>query len=253
MNLLFLIVIFSVISGALSMIGGVVLLGRSEWVKKFSVHFISFAAGTLLATAFLDLLPEALEMNEEAEPVLMATLAGIIGFFIVEKLIYRFHSHTYEDTGEHRHATPVLLSIGDATHNFADGVIVASAFLINIPLGIVTALAVAAHELPQEITDFSVMLHHGWSKAKVFWSNFGISLTNVLGAVLMYSFRDQLETKLPFIIAFAAGIFIYIAGTDLFPEITPERSRDKISHILVLVFLGIGAVWVLRIALEGQT
>ncbi|MDP3740847.1 MAG: ZIP family metal transporter [bacterium] len=250
MSLFLLIIIFSIISGVLSMIGGVVLLGRAEWVKKFSIHFISFAAGTLLATAFLDLLPEALEMHGEAKPILMATLLGIVSFFIIEKLIYRFHAHYYEDENQHNHAAPVLLSIGDAVHNFADGVIVAAAFLINVPLGIVTALAVAAHELPQEITDFSVMLHHGWSRVKVFWTNFGISLTNVLGAIAAYVARDALENKLPYIIAFAAGIFIYIAGTDLFPEITPERSRDKISHILFLVFLGIVVVWVLRMALE---
>lgn len=250
MSLFLIIIIFSLLSGVLSLIGGVVLLGRVEWVKKFSIHFISFAAGTLLATAFLDLLPEALEMHGEAESLLMATLAGIIGFFIIEKLIYRFHGHYYEDEGQHQHAAPTLLSIGDGLHNFADGVIVASAFLIDIPLGIVTALAVATHELPQEISDFSVMLYHGWSRAKVFWTNFGISLTNVLGAVAAYAARDALEGKLPYIIAFAAGIFIYIAGTDLFPEITPQRSRDKISHILGLVFLGIASVWVLRMLLE---
>ena len=244
------IIIFSLISGVLSLVGGVMLLGRAEWVRKFSVHFISFAAGTLLATAFLDLLPEALEMSGRTNAVLAAALLGIVSFFAIEKLIYKFHGHYYEDEGQHGHAAPTLLSIGDGIHNFADGVIVASAFLINIPLGVVAALAVAAHELPQEISDFSVMLHHGWSRAKVFWSNFGISLTNVIGAVAAYAARDALAGKLPFVIAFAAGIFIYIAGTDLFPEITPERSRDKISHILGLVFLGIAVVWILRLLLE---
>ena len=238
-----LIIIFSVLSGVFSLAGGVALLGREDWVRRFAVHFVSFAAGTLLAGAFLDLLPEALSLNKMRIEILLGfVLGGVVLFFIVERVIYKFHGHYYEDSPGHVHATPLLLTFGDAIHNFIDGVIIASAFLVSIRLGVVTALAVAAHELPQEISDFSIMLHHGWSKGKVLWTNFGVSLTNILGAIMTYAARDILEPALPAILAITAGIFIYIATADLFPELSPKTSLDKTSHILALLFLGIASV-----------
>lgn len=229
------------------MIGGVMLLGRAEWVRKFSVHFVSFAAGTLLAAAFLDLLPEAIETGEGTDPrnIFWLTLLGIIIFFLIERLILRIHAHNPEDNSEHGHATPSLLLAGDAAHNFVDGVIIASAFIANPALGVTTAVAVAAHELPQEISDFSIMLHHGWAKNRVFWWNFGVSLTNVLGAVLAFVLRESILPVLPYVLAATAGIFIYIASSDLLPELSAKRHMDKSSHVIVLLALGIFSVWIL--------
>lgn len=250
MSILLYIVIFSLASGVLSLLGGVILLGRPNWVKDFSIHFVSFAAGTLLATSFLDILPEALEKNAPVAQVLWAILLGILVLFLVERLVLRFHTHSLEEGQKHSHPTPYLLNVGDGLHNFVDGVVVASAVLVDVRLGLLTALAVAAHELPQEISDFSVMLHHGWSRAKVFWSNLGVSLTNLAGALVAYAAREAIEPHLPLILGFTAGIFIYIATSDLFPELSPETTRDKTSHVLALLFLGIAIVWVLGRVLE---
>lgn len=252
MSLLLWIIAGSLVSGLLSLIGGIALLANANWVRKFATHFVSFAVGALLATAFLDLLPEALELAEDqAESLLVAVMVGIIGFFILESLILKFHPHHHDDEETHHHVTPNLLLIGDTFHNFIDGAVITSAFLTNIPLGIVTALAVAAHELPQEIGDFSVMLHHGWSRVKVLWANIASSLSNVLGAVIAFAARDYIEPKLPQLLALTAGVFIYIAASDLIPEISTHHRRDKTSHVMILLFLGIAAVWVLKFYLEG--
>ena len=244
------------ISGILSLIGGAFLFVKPDLIRKFSTHLVSFAVGALLATAFLDLLPEALELGEgqgiAAANLLIAVMVGIVGFFILESLILKFHPHHHDDEDEfHHHATPRLLLVGDTMHNFIDGVVIAGAFLTSIPLGIITSLAVAAHELPQEIGDFSVMLHHGWSKAKVLWVNITSSLANILGALVAFFGIAYLEPKLPFLLAMTSGIFVYIATADLIPEISLYHRRDKTSHILVLLVLGILAVGVLRYYLEG--
>lgn len=252
MSLLLWIILGCLVSGLLSLAGGVGLFFNASWVRRFSVHFVSFAVGALLATAFLDLLPEALELGTgTTEKILMATLAGIVGFFVLESLILKFHPHHHVDDEEiHHHVTLNLLWIGDTFHNFIDGVVIASAFLTSIPLGIVASMAVAAHELPQEIGDFSVMLHHGWGRAKVLWINIFSSLSNVVGGVLAFFARGYIEPKLPYLLAATAGIFIFIAAADLIPEISPEHRRDKSSHIFILLILGILVVGVLRYYLE---
>jgi len=257
MALLLWILAGCLVSGLLSLIGGVILLGKRSWVTNFSTHLVSFAVGALLATAFLDLLPEALEHGAESgtgiESLMVAVLLGIVGFFILESFILKFHPHHHDDDEKlHHHATPNLLFFGDTFHNFIDGVVIAGAFMVNVPLGIVTSLAVAAHELPQEIGDFSVMLHHGWSRAKVLWANVISSLSNIVGALITFFAGAYLQPKLPGLLALASGIFIYIAAADLIPEISMHHRRDKTSHILLLLLLGIAAVWVLKYYLEGS-
>jgi len=245
MPLLAQILIFSVLSGVLSLIGGVALLGKRDWVNKFSIHFVSFAVGALLSVAFLDLLPEAIEGTANVEGLFLVLLSGIVSFFVVEGIVLKFHPHHHEDTVDHHHATPVLMNIGDGIHNFVDGVAIATAFLASRELGILTALAVAAHELPQEISDFSVMLYHGWSKRKVFRVNLIVSLTNIAGAIAAYMARAFITPILPYILALTAGIFIYIASADLLPEISRGKQTDKTLHVITLMILGIVSVWAL--------
>lgn len=221
------------------------MLARTNWVKRFSMHFVSFAAGALLATAFLDLLPEAMEMSgNDSFKIFSLTLAGIVVFFIFERIIFKYHNHSLEDPGHH-HATPVLLMAGDAFHNFIDGVAIAATFLVSPALGVPTALAVAAHELPQEIGDFSILVVHNWKRAKILWINVLISLTSIAGALITYSARNFVEPFLPMLLALTAGNFIYIATADLFPEISASfKPVDKTSHIIGLVLAGIASVWV---------
>lgn len=246
------IILATLISGLLGLFGGILLLAKPHWVKKFSLHLISFAIGVLLAAATLDLLPEAVEFaGEELQGLFVGLLAGIVGFFVLESLIYRFHPHHHEDTETHHHAAPTLLLIGDTIHNFIDGILVAITFLADPTLGIVTAVGIAAHELPQEISDFSIMLFHGWSRRKVLWANVFSALSAVLGAVGAYLLRDFIEPILPQLLAFTAGVFIYISVADLIPDISKTTPKDKISHVMLLVLLGIVSVWYLRNLLEA--
>ncbi len=251
MSILGLIILFSLISGTLSLVGGIVLLARADWVRRFSVHFVSYAAGVLLAAAFLDLLPEAFELTRGGpEPLLLATLSGFIFLFLVERTFARFHAHPAHVGHGHgnqpeptRTTTPQLLLVGDTIHNFIDGAVLAAAFLVSVPLGIITALAVAAHELPQEIGDFSVMLSRGWNRAKVLWANITSSLANLVGALLVYFSQSSIEPLLPLLLATTSGIFLYIAASDLIPEITSHTQNDKAWHVAVLLLLGIVTVW----------
>ncbi|MBI4032248.1 ZIP family metal transporter [Candidatus Berkelbacteria bacterium] len=251
MSTLAYIILFSLLSGTLSLIGGMALLTQAGWVQRFSVHFVSYAAGVLLAAAFLDLLPEAFELTVgEPEPLLLATLAGFILLFLIERIFTRFHAHPAHGGHEAQHVhphggktTPALLLVGDTIHNFIDGAVLAAAFLVSVPLGIVTALAVAAHELPQEIGDFSVMLSRGWDKAKVLWANVASSLANLLGALLVFTAQAVVEPLLPLLLAFTGGIFLYIAASDLIPEVTSHTQTDKAWHVAVLLLLGIATVW----------
>lgn len=261
MPLLLKIIIASLAGGLFSLVGGVVLLARADWVRKFSVHFVSFAVGALLAAAFLDLLPEALEFGQEAgflqpQALFSFTLFGLLGFFVLERVIFKFHPHHHESLGEpdahHHHPAPTMLLIGDTVHNFIDGALIAVTFLADPAIGVLTTIAVAAHEIPQEIGDFSVMLSHGWSRKKVLWANVSSSLMSVVGALLAFGLKDLIVPFLPQALALTAGIFIYIAGSDLIPDIAHESNRDKLSHILLLLLLGIFAVGILGAYLEAR-
>lgn len=255
------IIIGSLVGGLFSLIGGLVLLRNVTWVKKFSVHFISFAVGAMLAAALLDLLPEALEFAEDAgmaEPhaLFRFVLLGLLGFFVLERVILKFHPHHHEhidhDEAEQHHPAPTLLLIGDTIHNFIDGALIAITFIANPALGVLTTIAVAAHEIPQEIGDFSVMLSHGWAKRKVLWANIISSLASVVGATLAFLAQDLIAPVLPQALALTAGIFIYIAGSDLIPDIAHEKNRDKLSHVIALLLLGVIAVGGLGMYLEGH-
>jgi len=241
------IILYTALSGVLSLIGGVILLGKSAWVRKSSVWFVAFAAGALLAIAFLDLLPEAFEyFSGESSELLIWTLLGLVAFFLFERVILHFHGHYHEsgESEEHHHPTPLLMMAGDALHNFLDGITIAATFLANPAVGVVTAVGVAFHELPQEIGDFSVLLHHGWSKMKTLWVNIAISLVSVIGAMLAYFLRDLLMTVIPQLLAVAAGNFIYIAASDLIPELSRDPKLGGKISLSVLLLLGIASVYV---------
>ena len=250
MPLLVKIILASLVGGLFSLVGGFALLARASWVKRFSIHLVSFAIGALLATAFLDLLPESLELAEEGglidpRALFVYALFGVVLFFVLERLIIHFHPHHHKDTEEHHHPTPTLLLFGDTVHNFIDGGVIAASFIADPSLGVLATAAVAAHEIPQEIGDFSVMLHHGWSRPRVMWANVFSSLASLVGAIVVFVMRDTLQPLLPQLLAVTAGIFIYIAAADLIPDVSKDAPRDRSSHIFVLMFLGIAAVWIL--------
>lgn len=250
MTLFFLILFFSLVGGLFSLVGGLVLLWKGEKIQEFFIHLLSFAAGAILATAFLDLLPEAVETGLAAERVFLWMFGAFIVSFLGEGLFLRFHHH---DTGSRLSSAPWMLTVSDSFHNFFDGVAIATAFLVNIPLGIVTAIAVAAHEIPQEMGDFSVMLNAGWKKSRVLLANVVSSCLTVIGALLAFAFRETIEQYAGFFLAMTAGIFFYIGASSLIPELYHSTRRDKLTHVTLLFLLGIAVVTVLLTLLHDVT
>ena len=251
------IIVFTLLGSVVSLIGGIVLLARVKFAASISHFLASFAAGVLLAVAFVDLLPEALEHSEELGSeinIFLWVLGGILMFFLLERFIHWFHhhhSHTSKMTEEERKTVAPLIILGDSFHNFIDGVIIAATFLIDIKLGMVTTLAVAAHEIPQEIGDFGLLLHRGLSRAKVLAVNFFSALTALAGAIITFYLGEAVEGLLPVFLSLAAGFFIYIALSDLIPEIHSEDRKNVAFWETIILLLGVVLVYVTISVLEG--
>ncbi|MDQ2973397.1 MAG: ZIP family metal transporter [bacterium] len=230
------VIFFSLIGGVVSLIGGVILLSRKAWIKKLTYFATPFAAGALLAAAFGDLLLEAIHEtgSEQAAPVFTAALTGILVFFVLEKFLRWFHHHEHENQ-----TTPnSLIIIGDVLHNALDGVAIAAAFLTSPSAGIVVTLAVAAHEIPQEIGDFGLLLKNGMSRKKVLIVNLLSALSTVVAAVIIYVLGDANNLPIPILLGLTAGFFIYIAASDIIPEI--HETSKKLSDIRpLIVILGV--------------
>ncbi len=249
-----LILIFTALGGVLSVIlASVFLLVPQGLRARLLPHLVSFATGALLGAALLALVPEALERAGPAgaEGVSLALVIGIVLFFVLEKLVLWRHSHSgeYADHGahhahhEHREqASAVLVIIGDSIHNALDGVIIGAAFLTDTKLGIVTALAVVAHEIPQELGDFAVLLHSGMARGRALAFNLMSSLTAVIGGVVAYFTLGSALRILPYAVAVAAASFIYVSMADLIPGLHRRVStRESIAQV-VLISLGIAVI-----------
>lgn len=249
MPLLGYILLFSFIGSVVSLIGGVLLLIKEKFAIKISHFLSSFAAGTLLGTAFFDLLPEAAEVGKGKIDIFLWTLVGILIFFLLERFIHHHgHGKNHEDT---RSVVPLII-VGDSLHNFIDGVAMAATFLISIPLGIMTSLAVATHEIPQEIGDFGLMLNKGVPRKKVLLINFYSALAAMVGAVLTYLAKDSIQRLLPVILALTSGFFIYIAAANLIPEIHLKENQKIAFWETVCLIGGVIMVWVVVSLLEGK-
>lgn len=255
MSTLGLILLFSFIGSIASLIGGLILLSREKLALKISHLLASFAAGTLLATAFFDLLPEALDEGAKKEvDIFLWTLIGIGIFFLIERLIHWYHHHEYPHQDElksiaQNHEVPLIL-IGDTIHNFIDGIVIATTFLVSVPLGIITSLSVATHEIPQEIGDVGILLHQKVPRKKVIIYNIVSALFAMLGALITFAFGDLLENFLPVLLALTAGFFIYIALADIIPEIHHEKQQRAAVLQSVLFLSGILIVYSAIILLE---
>ena len=230
------IILATVFVSLLSLVGIVFVISKS--VEKYMGLMVSFAAGALLGVAFLDILPEALKLNAGA---LQVALIGIIAFFVLEKILFWHHHHSKI----HSHPMTTLNLIGDGIHNFLDGTIIAAAFLQNSQLGLTTTLAVAAHEIPQEFGDYSILVFGGLTRRKALFYNFLSALTAIAGALVMFYFSSVVPGLSAFMLPFAAGGLIYIAGTDLIPELKKEVNLKKSFTEFVSFLAGIGLIWIL--------
>jgi len=226
------VIVYSFLGGVVSLLGGVLLISNSKTANAMAKYATPFAAGVLLSAAFTHLLPEALDGND-AKAILTTTLSGILGFFILERFLLFFHHH-HEHKGKPK--TPnSLIMIGDTLHNGLDGVAIAAGFLISPSAGIITTLAVALHEIPQEIGDFAIMLNNGMEKGKVILANLLSALATIITAVITFSIGDSDSAVIPFLLALTAGFFIYIATSDIIPEIhdSVTSSRDIRPWLLI--------------------
>lgn len=255
MNLLFLIIIFTALGGVLSVLAASVFLLLSEDTRtKVLPHGVSFATGALLAVAFWGLIPHAFEEVGAAhiQTLSGAIMLGLLLFFILEKLLIWRHCHSgscevHGESDEHGHghshgshkSAGTMIIIGDSIHNFVDGVLIGAAFLTDVKLGIVTSLAVAAHEIPQEVGDFAILLHSGYSKAKALFYNVLASLTTIIGGVLAYYSLGDLQDSLPYFLAMASSSFIYIAVADLIPTLHKKTDIKTSLQQIALIFAGI--------------
>lgn len=212
---------------------------RGSFVHKSMHLLVSFAAGALLAATFFDLLPAALV--DLPPPAAFGTaLLGILFFFVVERFLYWHHHH---DHHHHRHPFTYLNLVGDGLHNFVDGAVIAAAYLASVPLGLLTTIAVVAHEIPQEVGDFSILIFGGFTHRKALMYNFLTALTAFAGAGLTILFAQALLSLTPFLVAFAAGNFLYIAGVDLLPELHKEKNFTKSAHQFGALVAGIALIW----------
>jgi zinc and cadmium transporter len=229
-------------------------------------HFVSFATGALLGAALLALLPEAFEQAgpHRARAIGLTVIIGLGVFFVIEKLVLWWHEHSHEDELAHHavgdghaahdpraHASGVLVLIGDSVHNALDGVLIAAAFLTSVPLGLVTTVAVAAHEVPHRVGDFAILVHAGFTRRRALLLNLATGLASVAGAVAAYYALRQAFGALPYALAFAAAGFLYIAVAGLIPGL--HRRSDPVTSAMQVLLITLGiAVIALAERLSGR-
>jgi zinc and cadmium transporter len=227
---------------------GVLFIGlKEDKLKRLTTILVGFASGTLLGGAFLHLLPESLTPENDQMAILWYVIAGIVSFFALEKFLYWRHCHEKECP---THTFVYLNLVGDGIHNFIDGMVIAATFMIGFELGLATTLAVIFHEVPQEIGDFGVLVYGGLNKKKALIYNFISAVTAILGALATY-FLAYLRSIEALLVPFAAGGFIYIAATDLMPELHKKSHAGESIVQLFMILLGIGLMAFLKIAFEA--
>ncbi|MFK8030304.1 MAG: ZIP family metal transporter [Gammaproteobacteria bacterium] len=248
-NILFWIILFTALGGLLSaVLAGGFLLAPARFRRVAIPHLVSFATGALLGAALLGLLPHAIEEagTENLHNVGIAVLAGILLFFVLEKMVLWRHCHYDEceahGPSEHQRdqSTAQMILVGDGLHNFLDGLLIGAAFLTDFELGVVTTIAVVAHEIPQEIGDVAVLLEAGYSKTKVMLMNVLVSLTTVAGGVIAWGWLEEAEAIRPYVIAVAASSLLYVAVADLIPGL--HRKVGGFASLSQVIFIGLGVL-----------
>lgn len=217
-----------------------VLIVRRDLRTKLVPWLVSFAVGTLLGASLFNLVPEALE-TEPAQTAMMTLVAGILTFFVLEKVVLWHHCHDGEECPAHTRAASLVV-IGDAVHTFVDGAVIAAATMVSPGLGVTTALAVAAHEIPQEMGDVAILMSAGYSRRKALGLNLASAGGGVLGALMMLAFGSLVPLVIPKVLAFAAGAFLYVAMADLIPTLHQGRFDAGSFRQLGLIVLGLATI-----------
>jgi len=237
------LIIYGLVSSVLGFAGGFVVLWRKEQVRRIMTGLLAFAAAAFLGVSFLDLLPEAIEAVAEPHFIFIAFLVGITLFFVLERILMKYfhtHAHTHgEHEDEHTESLPALIIAGDTLHNLLDGIALAAAYIANPALGLTAALAIAAHEIPQEIGDFSVLLDRGWSSRKVLLVNILSSLATFVGIGIGYAAISQIEGWLPYLLAGVAGMFTYLGLSDIIPEVHHRAGHRHVYRAVIPFIFGL--------------
>lgn len=254
MTVLLWIVAASIAGGMLSVLGAAVF-ALNPRAQHYLGAMVSYAIGAMLGAVFLNILPEAIKLTPNVAVLSGTVLFGILLFFILEKLVLWRHCHhehceahellaseqTSSNLGDHGRSG-MMIMVGDTFHNFVDGVIIAAAFLTDMHLGVVTALAIIAHEIPQEVGDFAILLHSGYNRAKAFQLNMISSFASVAGGVLGYFILQTMQSWIPSLLALAAASMIYVAVADLIPGLHKRaQMRDTLEQVGLIV-LGVATV-----------
>ncbi len=232
----------SIFVSLISLVGAVTLFIRKKSVEKLLFALVAFSAGALLGGAFFHLLPEALEQSAP-NAVFLSLFAGFMLFFIMERFLRWRHCH---DGKCEIHAFTYLSLVGDGIHNFIDGLAIGASYVADVRLGFATTFMIIAHEVPQELGDFGVLIYGGFSKAKALAYNFLTALTAVLGAILGYYLSNRLDYLIAFLLPFTAGGFIYVASSDLIPELHKEPDMKKSVGSFFLFLLGAGFILAMK-------
>lgn len=224
--------------GAISLFGVTLFTFRQHILDKAMLALIGFSTGALLGDVFLHMLPEMIEVAGEASSVWFMVLGGIVASFILEKYIHWHHCHVV-DCADHTHPIGVMNIVGDMLHNALDGILIAGSYLVSVEVGIATTIAVVLHEIPQEISDTGILLYSGFSRKKAILFNALTGIAAVIGGVLVLLFQSELPSIGVILLPFAAGNFLYIAGSDLIPELHKETGLKQSTVQLIALLAGI--------------
>ncbi len=238
-------IIATVIVSLIALVGIFPLLLKKNLLNKIIFILVAFSAGSLLGGAMLHLLPEAVR-KFESENIFIYVLVGFSLFFIIERLLRWHHCHKQDGPCE-VHTFTYMNLIGDGVHNFVDGLIIAAAFAVDFDLGLITTLVIISHEIPQEIGDFAVLIYGGFTKFKALAFNFLSAIFAILGAIIGSVLASNVENFLVFLIPFAAGNFIYIAASDLIPELHKEKKLSKALMSFTFFILGLILMYGLKV------
>jgi zinc and cadmium transporter len=234
----------TIILSLLSLVGVLSLAIKKKLLSQLSLYLVAFSTGALVGGAFLHLLPEAIELSPGLSPF-MYLIAGLSVFFVLERYLKWHHCHDDGDCEVHTFTHMSLF--GDGLHNFIDGLVIVSAFTVSTELGIATTIAMAAHELPQEMGDFGILIHGGFSRGRALFWNFASSITAVIGAIVGYFLISNFDNVVAVLLPFAAGGFIYIAMSDLVPELHKEPKISKSLLNFVLFAFGIAFMFLIKV------
>lgn len=258
MSILAWIIVSSLLGGVLS-VAAAALFAFSARASMVPL-LVSYAIGALLGAVFLEILPHAFELNHDVHTMAGTVLFGILLFFTLEKLVLWRHCHHTDECevhGIHEGHTDhgrsgMMIMVGDTFHNFVDGILIAAAFMVDVQVGVVTSLAIIAHEIPQEVGDFLILLHSGYTRRQAFTFNLLSSLATLVGGVLAYFALQSLQGAVPYLLGIAAASMLYVAVADLIPGLHKRPEIKATVQQVSLIALGIASIWLTGTLLGGH-